>query len=272
MINELPIIGVLTRTQIWRRARHKISLHVAKRENSTFTGFLRLPTQFDALAGPVLNHVKAGGTKKIVLHVYGCSNGAEAYTVASVLKRKGIDFEVSGFDINEEMVTKARNGVYSTDEIFNNKIITDEFVQYTFLKEGGFYRIRPEIKEHVSFKVGDVLNLHADGPCGRCDILFAQNFLFHMKRPVAKRALFNLFGVLKPRAAIFLDGTDLDIRTKLTKREGLKPLDYEIEKIHNEARRARAIGWPYSYWGLEPFTNSMSNWKRRYSTIFLKGA
>ena len=65
---------------------------------------------------------------------------------------------------------------------------------------------------------------------------------------------------------------DLSLRHTLTLRMGLSPLEYKIEAIHAEARRARGGGWPHIYWGLEPFSSARRDWKRRYATIFLKGA
>jgi hypothetical protein len=75
---------------------------------------------------------------------------------------------------------------------------------------------------------------------------------------------------MQSRAALFVDGMDLGLRRKLTRIHGLEPLDYRIEEIHNEARRERGTAWPYEYWGLEPFSKSKRDWKRRYATIFLR--
>jgi len=62
----------------------------------------------------------------------------------------------------------------------------------------------------------------------------------------------------------------VSLRHALTRKNDLIPLEYKIEEIHNEARVTRSAGWPYSYWGLEPFSTSKREWQRRYSTIFMK--
>jgi hypothetical protein len=76
--------------------------------------------------------------------------------------------------------------------------------------------------------------------------------------------------LLNSPSAVFLDGMDIDLRQKWTRIDKLLPLNFRVEEIHKEARRARAVGWPYKYWGLEPFRAFRGDWRRRYSTIYLK--
>lgn len=264
---------MLRNTTIWRKLRHKLALRVHTRENSTFTGFLRLPTQFDALAGPVAASIATsnGRTATAAVTVMGCSNGAEAFTIASILKRRCPDlrFRVKAYDIDPDCIRQATSARYRADEIYNNHIITAEFVQSTFDRDGDLYVIKPEIAELVEFAQGNVLDVDLASRVAGSDIVFAQNFLFHLTRDVARLALENLLRMAKPGAALFIDGTDLDLRYRFVRRQRLIPLDFKIEEIHNEARRARAVGWPYSYWGLEPFLTYRRDWRRRYATILL---
>lgn len=273
LLKKLPGLNGLARTDAWRLLRHRLVLYTGERENSTFTGFLRLPAQFDALAGPVLDYLlkveKAGPVR---IGVLGCSNGSEAYTIASVIKssRPGLEFSVYAYDIDRKMIEKGTSASYRREEIYNNKVITDSFINNTFDRDNGNFRIKKGIRSRVQFDYADVLDKGLKEKAGLFDVVFAQNFIFHMKRAVARRALNNICALLKPRAALFADGVDIDIRRSLTKRRGIEPLDYKIEEIHNEARMARAIGWPYSYWGLEPFLTTRRDWRRRYATVFLK--
>jgi len=245
---------------------------VGPRTNSHFTGFLRLPTQFDALVGPVSASIRSRrGAEPLRICILGCSNGAEAYTVASLLRRHDPDlsFRVYGYDIDERCIDQARSARYAADEIFNNKIITSEFIDATFDRDGDGYRVKPHITERVEFAIGDVLSRELAALLGTYDVIFAQNFLFHLRPAQSRVALENISRLIRPGAALFLDGVDLPLRHAFVRRKGLVPLDYEIERIHNEARRARAVGWPYEYWGLEPFLTVRRDWRSRYSTIFI---
>jgi len=273
ILRRFSIIDSIIGSRGYERIRHAIALRRDKRENSTFTGFLRLPTQFKALTGPVIDFILEGGqVTPIRIFVFGCSNGAEVYTIASSIKktRPGLGFEIFAYDIDEKIIEKARSAVYGADEIYNNKIITESFIRDTFDIDGDKYRVKPEITASVTFVVDDVLKMESQSAGKKCDIAFAQNFLFHLERGPSREALRNIIKTTKDRAALFIDGVDVDIRTKVTKSFRLRPLDFEIEKIYEEVLRARALGWPYSYWGAEPVMRYRGDWKRRYSTIFLR--
>jgi chemotaxis methyl-accepting protein methylase len=253
--------------------RHRVAQTIELRANSTFTGFLRLPSQFVALSGPVLDFLaRQQRGSPLCIVVMGCSNGAEAYTIASVLlaRSPGIEFRVDAYDIDGDIVTKARSACFHADEVLNNKILTPEFVQTTFDIQNGTYRVKKDIAARVRFHIADVLSPDLATRVGRCDILFAQNFLFHLNRKDAHRAFDNLCELLNLRAALFVDGMDLGLRQKRSRARRLVPLEFRIEEIHNEARRARAAGWPDHYWGLEPFKTFTRDWQRRYATIYLK--
>ena len=92
--------------------------------------------------------------------VMGCSNGAEAFTIASILKRRypDLQFRVRGFDIDSEIIRKATSARYLREEIYNNQIITEDFVQSTFNRDGDTYVVKPEIAELVEFGSGNVLD------------------------------------------------------------------------------------------------------------------
>jgi chemotaxis methyl-accepting protein methylase len=275
ILRRLPGMERFVASDLWRSYRHRIALRKGPRKNSNFTGFLRLPTQYEALAGPVLDFLlQEPAPKKLRILSVGCSIGAEAYTVASVLcrLRPSLDFVIEGFDIDENVIRTARSGVFDgATEVFNNKRITPEFVAATFDVEGASYRVKESIKRHLDFRVADVLDAAALEPFGPADLIFAQNFLFHLEPRLAAAAFHNICALLAERAVLYVDGTDIPIRERVTRERGLAPFEYKIEEIHNEARWARAVGWPYHYWGLEPFSRSRRDWQRRYATIFVKG-
>lgn len=268
----VPDGALLKNTVLWQKLRHQLSLRLSARQNSHFTGFLRLPTQYEALAGPVCASLRAGGAPgRIEIAVLGCSNGAEAYTIASVLRRRHPDlqFRIRGFDIDAACIEQAAAAAYDAEAIYNNRIITEEFVAFTFDRHGDRYTVKPHIREHVSFGLGNVLDLGLAATVGSADVVFAQNFLFHMSPALARQALDNISGLLRPGSALFIDGVDLGLRHRFVRARKLAPLPYEVEQIHNEARRARSVGWPYEYWGLEPFLTYRRDWQGRYATVFV---
>jgi chemotaxis methyl-accepting protein methylase len=269
---QIPSLERCKEWRAWKLCRHWVALNVEQRSNSTFTGFLRLPTQFEALVGPVADYFGRQPGKHLRIIVMGCSNGAEAYTIASTLlsQMPDVDFLIDAYDINGDILEKARSACFVSEEVLNNRFLTDDFIKLTFDVTDDTYHVKRHIAQRVRFHIGDVLSPELAHRTERCDVLFAQNFLFHLHPKDAIRAFRNLCSLLKPRAVLFADGMDLGLRQRLTRIHGLVPLDSRIEEIHNEARRARAAGWPDRYWGLEPFMTLASDWRRRYATIFVK--
>jgi len=272
-IKSLPVVIFLINTDTYKHFRHHVTLHSSERQNATFTLFLRLPTQFDALSGPVVDFLLShGGTNKLKITILGCSNGAEAFSVASILKDRHPDliFSIHGYDILKEMIDKANSACYTEEEVFSNKMVTPSFVNHTFDVGNGCYKIKPEIMRLVHFSLADALDPNLKNVIGPSDIVFAQNFLFHLKPKMAKKAFNNICRLLSHNEVLFIDGMDLGMRQKLTHINHLSPLEYKIEEIHNEARVGRTDAWPFVYWGLEPFLTVRKGWQRRYSTIFIK--
>lgn len=273
-VKSLPGINYFIKTNIWKSFRHRLLLFFSDRTNATFTLFLRLPTQFEALSGPVLDFLLSNSQiSNLIITVLGCSNGAEPYTIASVLKNRHPDlkFSIYAYDIDKEMIKKAKSACYFTkEEAFRNEMLTTSFINDTFDNYNHSLKIKPKIAELIHFEIGNALDPSLKDVVKTSDIVFAQNFLFHLKPKLAQKAFKNICSLLKPKAALFIDGMDLSMRQKLTLKYNLVPLDFKIREIHNEARIGRTSSWPWIYWGLEPFSNTKKRWQRRYSTIFLK--
>jgi chemotaxis protein methyltransferase CheR len=273
MLKKLPGMSQFVESSLWRSYRHMVSLRKDPRVNRHFTGFMRLPAQFDALAGPVVEFLLSGDvTRPIRIFSIGSSIGAEAYTAASCLTaaHPSLDYKLLGFDIDGAVVEKANSGVFDAETEVLNDWITPEFVAQTFDIDGDTCAIKPEIHRRCEFHVADILDDGAVDTYGKADLILAQNFLFHLEPRDAEVAFDKIYRLLADRAVLFVDGTDIPIRNRQTKKHGLKPLEYRLEEIHNQARWVRGEGWPYHYWGLEPFMSSHRDWRRRYATIFLK--
>jgi chemotaxis protein methyltransferase CheR len=271
-IKRIPGIRALLKTASWRILRFKITLLVSRRQNRTITRFLRMPTQFEALSGPVLDFLLKNRTMdELKVIAMGCSIGAEPYSIASILRKSHPDlvFTVYAYDIDQECIDKARSARYKPEEVLNNELITSDFVNNTFDKVDGYYVIKNDIKKHVHFNVADVLDTNLSEQIGTADIVFAQHVLIHLKPKQAVKGFRNICRLLNPKAALFISGMELDMLVKLTRENNLIPCEYKVEEIYKE-RGILSKGWPYSYWGSEPFMRVRKDWQRRYSTIFLK--
>ena len=277
-LKTLPPVVSLLETSQWGHMRHWLVRRRQPRDQSHYTHFLRLPSQFDALAGPVMEHVLSNSGKekfnqRLRIVVVGCSIGAEVYTIASILKSKhpSLDFKIDAADIEASVLDIARKGLYTREQVYSNEIIDEGFIRDTFQKHNGSFLIRHSLAETTNFLVADIFAANLTDIIPPADIVFAQNFLIHMDAVTAQKAFDCIARLLKPRSVLFVDGIDLPVKLEATKRNGLSPLDYKFREIHDE-NKFRLVGWPWHYWGLEPFSNRRREWRRRYGTIFIRSA
>src|SRR5215467_8395212 len=253
--------------------KHRLTLHFATRQNHLFTRFCRLPTQLEVLAGDVVDFLApCDDSAEVRIIVFGCSIGAEPYSIASVLQRRRPDlrFRIECFDIEPVVVARGEAATYSTPELKSWPPLTSDFVESTFDRTNDGVIVRPEIRHTVRFAVGDVLDAALIHHLGTADVVVAQNFLYHLARSEAEEAFLNLLSLMKPRAALLVDGADLDMRTRMTAAARLRPCGTELERIHDESRITRGYAWPGVYWGLEPFDAGRKDAHRRFATIFFR--
>src|SRR5207245_1507271 len=98
-------------------------------------------------------------------------------------------------------------------------------------------------------------------------MVVANNFLCHMDPPNAERCLRNIARLVKPGGYLFVSGIDLDVRTRVAREMGWKPVTELIREIHEgDAHLTR--DWPLQYWGLEPLDETRRDWTVRYASVF----
>lgn len=246
--------------------RYQVALR-RKRKQSTYTRFFRLPGQFECLVGQVLDFIKPND-REIRIAVYGCSDGAEPYSIVSYLmkERGDVKVKVYGVDIDQNQISKAMDARYPKEMVLANPLITKDFIEHTFENQGEVFSVKDVIREKVEFITGDVRDSKIRKKIGKVDIIFAQNFLVHLSRKEQVELFHDIIESLKSPGALFIDGMDLDLRERCAKAYNLIPLRDKIQEIHEQ--NEKKMGWPYAYWAIPPFEN---NQDYRYATIFLKG-
>lgn len=243
-------------------------------DNHTYTCFYRAPAQLEALSGPVLQFLNFPAQRRLEILTFACSNGAEVYTMASWLTQTypELDFHITASDLHHEMVARCQSADYSAEEALQSEYMTARFVNATFDQQGDRYLVKPHIKARASFTQASLLD--AEGlkqKFGAADIVTSQNVLFHLKPHDTRQAFGNIVHFLKPKAALFIEGMDLDLRVELTLKYGLSPLTHDLKRIYSETRVHTPKDWWKYYWGTEPYFALRPDKERRYATIFLKG-
>ena len=131
------------------------------------------------------NLIKArAAQRRLRIWCAAASTGQEPYSLAMILKEMaaqvaGWRIEIIGTDLSNEVLEKARAGLYSQFEVQRGLPI--QMLMKYFTQSGETWQISPEIKAMVQYRP---LNLLADfGHLGGFDIVFCRNVLIYFDQP-----------------------------------------------------------------------------------------
>jgi len=273
--NRLPSSVRMTRSiRLYGAFVHSVVQRRSDRRQHHGTFFLRNRPELELMRTLVSQRTEGA---KLRIAVLACSNGAEVYSILWTIRsaRPDLNITVHAADISSEILEIAKKGTYSleanglTDSAFFERM-TEEEMQQMFDVEDGHARIKPWIREGVSFQVADATDPGLTELMGRHHIVVANRFLCHMTPPNAEKCLRNLAQLVEPGGYLFVSGVDLNIRTKVALDLNWTPVLDLVEEIHNGDFSLRR-GWPLNWWGLEPFTTTRPDWRIRYASVFKLG-
>jgi chemotaxis protein methyltransferase CheR len=130
---------------------------------TNYTYFYREESHFDYLKEIVLPYEEENN-KTRVLNIWsaGCSSGEEPYTIAMILDdyfKQGITWwkiNINATDISENVLEKAREGIYSADSI---KRLPESYIKKYLIKlSDNKFQVTPEIKKYINFKVFNLMD------------------------------------------------------------------------------------------------------------------
>ena len=238
------------------------------------TLFLRNPPALELMRRLIARRPQ-GATVRIA--VLGCSVGVEVYSIVWTLRRARPDLSilVEAVDISPEVLAIAREGVYGrqTSDVVYESIFArlgDAEMREMFDHVDGEVRVRPWLKEGITWRLGDAADPGLIQELRPRDLVVANNFLCHMDARTAELCLRNLAPLVSPDGHLFVSGVDLDVRTKVALDLEWEPVPELMAEIHDGDPLVRA-DWPWHWWGLEPLDRTRSDWQTRYASAFQVG-
>ena len=170
--------------------------------------FFREHYQFDCLVKSVLPLLVARRPEgPIKILTLPSSTADEAYSIAIWLLEHWpqideFDVEISGVDIDSDVVERARAGV------FNSRAL--QYVDITLRKRyftalgAGEYQICSELRSAIGFSVVNVCEPFQMQRLRDFDVVFCRNLLIYFDELSCRRAAENLYGALRPGGYLFL--------------------------------------------------------------------
>lgn len=176
------------------------------------TCFFRNPPQLTALENKLLPELVATkgkiGFRKLRIWSAGSSSGEEAYTLAMLLLEKRGSMlkdwiiEIIGTDINETVISQAKEGAYSAYSVRN----TPDYYKKKYFKEEmeGKFVLSPEVKKFVTFSQ---LNLYDDMKMifmKSFDFIFCANVLIYFDLSSKSKVVQHFYNNLQPYGYFFV--------------------------------------------------------------------
>jgi SAM-dependent methyltransferase len=275
------------------RHLHVLARRYGDRRQNHSTFFLRNRAELELLRSLLAQKPRGS---RLDIAVIACSKGAEVYSFMWAIRSARPDLKVRlhAVDIAQEIVDFAAKGVYSLDSVAGTKPspddmptgdmtwkdqpvsssvferMTKEEIDAMFEVDGDQAKVRPSLKEGITWLQGDASDPRLITDLGPQDIVVGNRFLCHMDPPFAEECLRNFSRLVKPGGYLFVYGVDLDVRGRVAKDIGWRPITDMMKEVYDGDVSLRSA-WPFEYFGLEPFCDDRPDWKLRCASVFQIG-
>jgi chemotaxis protein methyltransferase CheR len=177
--------------------------------NETF--FFRDKMPFDLFKDVMLPQYLASraSTRRLRIWCAACSSGQEPYSLAMILdqakaKLTGWQFEIIATDLSNDILEKAKQGVYSQFEVQRGLPVN---LMMTYFKQNGdLWQINQNIRSMIQFKP---INLIKDfSALGTFDIIFCRNVLIYFDAPTKSQIMKRLADSLQNDGSLLLGAAE----------------------------------------------------------------
>lgn len=174
--------------------------------------FFRDKTPFENFTNimlPALMASPRAGNKQLRIWCAAASTGQEPYSLAILLKEmedqlRGWNIEIIGTDLSQEVLEKAKAGLYSQFEVQRGLPI-QLLVKY-FQQTGSLWQIDSAIRSMVTYKHFNLLTDYS--ALGTFDVIFCRNVLIYFDPPTKSDMLKRMAARMRPNGYLVLGAAE----------------------------------------------------------------
>lgn len=173
--------------------------------------FFRDIKPFDQFRDIVLPHMLKARAQQKSIRIWSaaCSSGQEPYSLSMILsenaaKLQGWRVEIVATDLSTEILTRAREGMYSQFEVQRGLPI--QYLVKYFQQAGDRWQINKPIRDMVQYRPFNLLQPMA--PLGRFDVVFCRNVLIYFDQPTKTKVLDGIAGQMADDGFLYLGGAE----------------------------------------------------------------
>ncbi|MEE8188514.1 MAG: protein-glutamate O-methyltransferase [Kiloniellales bacterium] len=199
--------------------------------------FFRDQKPFEQFSEMVLPYLLENRASKKSFRIWSaaCSSGQEPYTLAMLLKEQeqkfvGWNIEILATDLSNEILDKAKEGLYSQFEVQRGLPI--QLLVKHFKQIGDRWQIDESIRKMVRYKPFNLLD--SLQPLGAFDVIFCRNVLIYFDIPTKTRILDSMADLMPEDGFLYLGGAETVLGTTkrfqiVTGQRGIYSLTPEAE-------------------------------------------
>ncbi len=193
-------------------SRHRaVQVSVIDAMTTNETSWFRDNHPFESLREIILPDLSARVGQGAAIWSAACSSGQEPYSISMVIQEylRGRPNTLPGIrivatDISPSMLADASEGLFEESAL--SRGLSDEFKRRYFDQHDGYSKVKPVIRERITFKEVNLLKSFAS--LGRFDCIFCRNVLIYFSTDNKKDIINRLADALKPEGYLYLGGTE----------------------------------------------------------------
>ncbi len=186
-----------------------VEITEAMTTNESF--FFRDNKPFDLFKDTVMPQLieSRANQKRIRIWCAAASTGQEPYSLAIILKEMaaklvGWKVEIVGTDISQQVLDKAKEGMFSQFEVQRGLPI-QLLIKY-FNQVGDLWQISDDIKTMVTYKMFNLLEPFSS--LGSFDVIFCRNVLIYFDQPTKTQVLEKMRKLIPDDGTLFLGAAE----------------------------------------------------------------
>jgi chemotaxis protein methyltransferase CheR len=184
--------------------------HMVSHLTNNETYFYREMPQLQVFADHVLRQLKdkkaREGSRSLRILSAGCSTGEEALSLAMIVYDSAQFFwnwevQVTGLDVDEAALDKARRGVYHQNSF---RAMSPALLERHFVRLGASAQAKDGVRKIVAFRQGNLLDPASFVGLEAVDVIFCRNVLIYFSDAATLRAVRQFHDRLRPGGYLFL--------------------------------------------------------------------
>lgn len=231
--NSLGLGGIPELVQVLKSfPKPEVKTAVIEAMTTNETLFFRDKKPFEELTESMIPRIMEARRQERRLRIWcaACSSGQEPYSIVMALREhfpqlaSGWSVEIVATDLNEQIIAKAKAGLYTQFEV--QRGLSIQLLMKYFTKNDDGWQIKPELQNWINWKQLNLLDPFRH--LGTFDVIFCRNVLIYFETETKKAILDRMATQVAKHGYLVLGGAEtvLGISDSFRRADGFRAAVY----------------------------------------------